>query len=424
MSASQPITLRYKYQLVNHRRNRRLHDPINIAGQVWNYLIGYQRWAWRNFGLYVSRFDMQKHTAKLRTNVAAFAHWKQLNSQAVKEICDRVDKAYKRFFQGISKRPRFRKPKLQRSMVLPFSEKHWGRGHGNGVKILDWGENGYGKIRVTIGKARHVFKFHTGNRPLSQAAGTLKSVSIKRTGDGKFWLSFVVEQEQPRIFYPSTGKIGGFDFGLRHFLTTEEGKRIESPNYLFRELDELRRRGRRLSGRGRKTVGSGSWKREQLAVSRLHATITYRRSDFHWKLAHHLCQQYDVLVFETQTLEGMRKLWGRKISDLALSEFLRKLEWVTTKTGRRIIYAEPFYPSSRTCSDCGDVNESMPLCERKFQCKACGLVLDRNHNAACNLAKLGRGSVPGQSGDSDLQGDSVSRAPVLTARPNATGETA
>ena len=129
---------------------------------------------------------MQRHVATLRRDVVAYQHWKLLNSQAVKEISDRVDTAYQRFFKGIGGRPRFRKIKEHRSVVLPFYEPGRGRGGGSGVKILDWGESGYGKIRITMGETRRVFKFHMGKRPLT---GRLKSVSIIRKGGGKFWLS-------------------------------------------------------------------------------------------------------------------------------------------------------------------------------------------------------------------------------------------
>ena len=253
MSNAQSTTIRYKYQLVHHRRNKHLNQPVNIAGLVWNYCVSYQRWAYRSFGVYISKYDMMKHVGRLRKNVSAFAHWQVLNSQAISEICDRVDKAYQRFFKGLSSKPKFRKVKLFRSFVLPFSEKHWGRGNGNGCKIIDWGEDGYGKIRITIGKVKQVFKFHVGNRPLSQC-GTLKSVSIKRTSDGKWWLSFVVEVEQPKIAYPSTGKIGGFDFGLLNFLTTDDGEAIASPQYLFKSLDDLRKQSASCQDAGAKRL--------------------------------------------------------------------------------------------------------------------------------------------------------------------------
>lgn len=135
------VVLRLNYQLVNHRRNASLHVPINIAGQVWNYCVAYQRWAYRSFGRNISKYDMQRHVGALRRDVVAYHHWQQLNLQALWEICDRIDKAYRRFFKGIGRRFRFRKIKQHRSSVLSFSERYYGRG----VKFVDWGENGYGK---------------------------------------------------------------------------------------------------------------------------------------------------------------------------------------------------------------------------------------------------------------------------------------
>lgn len=429
------ISLRQNYQIVNHRRNKCLNEPINLAGEVWNYLIAYRKWVYKSFGKSVSKLDMQKHVGALRRDVAAFQHWQSLNLQALREICDRVDKAYARFYdnlkKGVSVRkaglPRFRKRWKHRSFVLPFSEKHHGRGNGNGCKIIDWGENGYGKIRISFGKKginKRVFKFHTGNRPLSEC-GTLKSVSIIRTSDGRFYLSFVSERELPKVSYPSTGKIGGFDFGLTNFLMNDEGHAIASPAFLLNDLDKLRRRSKKLSGRGRKTLGSGSWVREKLNVARLHRKIANRRSDFHWKLAHQLCEEYDVLCFETLNLDGMKRVkgWGRKISDLGFADFLRKLEWVAEKTGREVQYAGKWYASSQICSRCGTKNENMrgqdALKERSFKCGDCGLVINRDHNAAINIrAQSGRDSVLGKSRVSDSKTSSKSVAPVLTAEPS------
>ena len=95
-----------------------------------------------------------------------------------------------------------------------------------------------------------------------------------------------------------------------------------------------------------------------------------------------------MLCFEDLSLEGMRKLWGRKISDLALSEFKRKLEWVAQKTGREIIYIDKWYPSSKTCSRCGVVPGLNALNVRTFECE-CGYTENRDINAAKNIRKEG-----------------------------------
>ena len=130
-----------------------------------------------------------------------------------------------------------------------------------------------------------------------------------------------------------------------------------------------------------------------------------------------LCQQYDVLVFETLNLAGLKRRYGRKISDLALYSFLRTLEWLAVMTGRKGIYTDRLYPSSKICSQCGNKKASMPLKQLVFNCDARGFDMDRDHNAAHNLKQLGRGSVPGQSGVSDYLRHANSGALALTAGP-------
>ena len=419
---SKTVVLRYRYQIVNHRHNRTLHQLIDIGGIAWNHTVALQQRYYRLTGKRVGKYDMDSHLLKVRRRNPKRDYWKLLNSQAYKEIADRYDKALTRFLTGLAKgRPKFRKVKRFRSIVLTM---------GNGCKLLESNNPRIGRMQFAYGwrgAEKMNLRYHIGNRPLE---GKVKSVTIKRTGDGKFWLSFVVERELPRIFYPSTGKTGGFDFGLRTFLTTDEGQAIVSPGFLFEELDELRRRSKKLSGRGRKTLGSGSWRREKLALSRLHSKIANRRSDFHWKLAHELCRRYDVLCFEDLGLAEMKQGFSnkkarRKHGDLALGEFRRKLEWAAEKTGREIRYINRYKPSTKTCSVCEHEVDAMPVERRTFECVACGLLIDRDHNAARNILQWGRDSALGQSGDSDLQSESVSGAPVLTARSSASwGHTA
>ncbi len=407
------VLMRYKYQIVNHRRNRKLHQFIDIGGIAWNHTVALQRRHYRLTGKRIGKYDMGAHLLKVRRQNPKRDYWKLLNSQAYKEIADRHDKALTRFLTGLAKgRPKFRKVKKFRSIVLPM---------GNGCKLLESDNPRIGRMQFAYGwrgAEKMNLRYHIGDRPLE---GKVKSVTIKRTGDGKFWLSFVVERERPRIFYPSTGKTGGFDFGLRIFLTTDEGQAIASPGFLFEELDELKRRSKKLSGRGRKKLGSGSWKREKFAVSRLHIKIVNRRIDFHWKLAHELCQRYDVLCFEDLGLDEMKrqlphKKARRKHGDLALGEFRRKLEWVAQKTGREIRYINRYKPSSKTCSVCGHEVDEMPVEQRTFECVACGLLIDRDHNAARNIFQWGRGPVLGESG---VRLTANAGATALTTEPTA-----
>jgi putative transposase len=108
-----------------------------------------------------------------------------------------------------------------------------------------------------------------------------------------------------------------------------------------------------------------------------------------WKLAHELANKFDVLCFETLNLKGMQRLWGPKISDLAFGEFLQILEWVAKKKGKQVVYVDQWYPSSKTCSNCGHVLESLDLSVREWRCPSCQSLNGRDENAAKNICAVG-----------------------------------
>jgi putative transposase len=112
-----------------------------------------------------------------------------------------------------------------------------------------------------------------------------------------------------------------------------------------------------------------------------------------WKLAHSLTDRFDVLCFETLNLKGMQRLWGRKIGDLALGEFLEILDWVAKKKGKTVVYIDPWYPSTKTCSCCGHVLESLDLSVRRWRCPSCQSVNDRDENASINIKRVGASTL-------------------------------
>jgi putative transposase len=126
-----------------------------------------------------------------------------------------------------------------------------------------------------------------------------------------------------------------------------------------------------------------------LNLVRKHEDIVNRRTNWFWKLAHDLTAKFDVLYFETLNLNGMKRLWGRKVSDLALGEFLQILEWVATKKGKQVVFIDQWYPSSKTCSHCGHVLETLDLSVRRWRCPSCHVENDRDENAAVNIKRVG-----------------------------------
>ena len=174
------------------------------------------------------------------------------------------------------------------------------------------------------------------------------------------------------------------------FLTVSDGSKIESPQFLKQSLNEIKQASRELS---RKKKGSANRERARLNLVRKHEDVANRRSDWFWQLAHDLTNQFDVLCFETLNLKGMQRLWGRKISDLAFGEFLKILEWVAIKKGKQVVGIDRWYPSSKTCSNCGHVLKALELNTREWRCPSCQSVNGRDENAAKNIQRVGASTL-------------------------------
>jgi putative transposase len=183
-----------------------------------------------------------------------------------------------------------------------------------------------------------------------------------------------------------TSHIAGFDFGLKTFLTVSDGSKIESPQFLKQSLTAIKKASRQHS---LKVKGSANRERARKNLVRRHEDVVNRRSDWFWKLAHALTDRFDVLCFETLNLKGMQRLWGRKISDLAFGEFLKILEWVAQKKDKQVIFIDRWYPSSKTCSNCGHVLTELDLSIAQWRCPSCQSVNGRDENAAKNICAVG-----------------------------------
>lgn len=187
-----------------------------------------------------------------------------------------------------------------------------------------------------------------------------------------------------------TGKIAGFDFGLKTFLTCSDGTTIESPQFFKQSLNAIKKASRQHS---KKLKGSANREQARKNLVRRYEDIFNRRRDWFWKLAHELTDKFDVLCFETLNLKGMQRLWGRKISDLAFGELLQILEWVAKNKNKLVVFIDPWYPSSKTCSSCGHILENLDLSIRRWRCPSCQSENDRDGNASLNIKRVGSSTL-------------------------------
>jgi putative transposase len=235
-----------------------------------------------------------------------------------------------------------------------------------------------------------VVKTHESTRKLArrleQGSARILAATISRRAD-RWFVSFTVEVQRSIPASNGQPSIVGVDVGIRHLAVLSTGALIPNPRALEGSLRKLRRLNRELA---RRTPGSRRWSRTRRRLARVHARAANLRRDALHKLTTSLATQHGTVVIEQLNVAGLlrnRRL-ARAIADTGMAELRRLLGYKAIWYGTRLVVADQFYPSSKTCSGCGWVKAKLTLAERTFSCEACGLRIDRDLNAARNLAKL------------------------------------
>lgn len=226
---------------------------------------------------------------------------------------------------------------------------------------------------------------------------------------GRWYASLTVEREQ--LSSPAhTRKRGvvGVDLGIKHLATLSDGTVIPNPRALDARLKALRKAQQALS---RKAMGSVRRGKAKERVARLYARVSDARMDAINKATTMIARTYSVVCIEDLNVAGMMKNrhLARSVSDASLGEFRRQLEYKTMRTGAVLRVVDRWYPSSKTCSNCGTVKAKLSLSERVYQCDVCGLSMDRDLNAAINI--MVAGSAPETL---NARGGDVRRADIVS----------
>ncbi|MFC4998209.1 IS607 family element RNA-guided endonuclease TnpB [Dactylosporangium cerinum] len=241
-------------------------------------------------------------------------------------------------------------------------------------------------------------KLHESARKLARRveAGTARimSATVRRAG-GRWHVAFTVTVERTDRRPAQPTATVGVDVGIRHLAVLSTGDLIANPRHLDAAQARLRALGRamaRRQGPDRRTgrAPSRRWRRASARLGRAHARVADLRRDGLHKLTTRLACTYGTVVVEDLHVAGMlrNRSLARHIADAGFAEIRRQLGYKTVWHGGRLVVADRWYPSSKTCSRCGAVKAKLPLRERTYTCTSCDLVLHRDLNAAHNLANL------------------------------------
>lgn len=293
---------------------------------------------------------------------------KEVNSQSLVSALGNLDRAYSNFFAHRAKFPKFKKKSDKQSFQVP--QHGWFDIKNNRLHIPKFKEGIYCKIHRKL--------------PI----GRQGTITVSKNPSGRYFVSVLVEINEilPEKQLPVKESTVGIDFGLKTFLTTSKGEKIYSPEYLKQSLDKLQKLSRKHS---KKQKDSKNKEKERIKLARLHEKISNQRLDFLHKLSSRLISENQAICIEDLNIQGMSKLWGRKINDLSYYTFTQMLLYKSVWNGKNLIKIGQFDPSSQICSHCGYRNHDLKITDRTWTCPKCNSKLDRDINAAINIRDFG-----------------------------------
>jgi putative transposase len=370
---------RYRYRLrVNDREAALLKDVFDVCRFVWNSSLSDWTERWKRDGTRVSYGAADKALTARRADLQWLAAQPSVpEQQVVKDLYRSISAFFDK--SNPAGRPKFKKRRAG------YATARWTK---NGFRVSG---SGYGEPgdRLTVAVAggrlrlRVVWSRHLPSEPTS--------VTVWRDRAGRYWASFVVRVEVPDLVVEMLGRSSGLDVGLTTFATAEDPEYdIENPRFARAAARALARSQRATA---RKKKGSENREKARRRAARAAAKVAEQRSDFAHKAARRLVGAYDRIGIEDLRVNNMAKKGkgrhkrglNRSIADAGWSQFRLVLQWQATKAGTLVV-AIPAKDTTQKCSCCGEkANPRIELSDRVFSCRACGLVLGRDRNAASNL---------------------------------------
>lgn len=351
----------FKFRLwTNANQERELRIMLETHRRLYNAALGQRQWFYDEWQISRSYEDQSAWYKDQRSNNQWFA---RINFSSAQGTLRRLDKAFQNFFRRVKAGeepgyPRFKSADRFNSFLFPS--------HGDGIRLKG------NKLRVQhVGTIRVCLH--------REVEGKIKTLSLKREAD-KWFVVLACEAPEP-------AKVGnllpavGLDVGLTHFATTSDGEKIQNPRYLKEELKNLRRAQRSVC---RKKKGGSNRKKAKRRVARIHTRVSNLRQEHRHKISNDLISRYGKIAVERLNVQGMvrnRRL-ARAISDVGWSSFVAVLTHKAERAGGEVVQVSPNH-TSQLCSVCG-TKVPKTLAVRVHRC-GCGLVMDRDQNAARNI---------------------------------------
>jgi len=367
----------FKYRMYPSKKQvKQLNASLGACRFVWNNFLAERKTKYEKEKISLSLYDQLNTLPHLKKQ---YLFLKNAHSQCLQNVGTRIELAFQAFFRRIKAGetpgfPRFKSAHRFHSLTFPQ--------YGNGCKLASDGKT----TSVCLSKIGSVpIKYHR------EIVGIPKTINISRTPTGKWFISISCEYKPLPL--PTLNNSVGLDMGLENFATDQQGQVIENPNFFRKDEKKLAKVRRKMD---KYAKGTPERAKARKAVAHCHERTAWRRDNFCHQESCKIVNKYQIVVTEDLSIKKMSETQAternKSIRSVAWGKFLDMLSAKAVEAGRAHIKVNPAY-TSQDCSRCNQNRQEMPSKIRVYRCPKCGLELHRDHNAACNILRLGMQSL-------------------------------
>lgn len=363
----------------NKEQKRLIHMTFGHTRFIWNRMLDMLINRYKNNPdlSFPSKYRLYNLIKSMKYE---YSWLKDVDSRALYSSVDNLYSAFQNLFKYSSKYPKFKsKHHNKQSYTTQCSSQNIRLN--NNQRFIKLPKLGWIKCRKSVDFIKNK---------------NIKSATIKYLASNKYEVALLMESENQAL--PNTNKSVGIDLGLKHFLITSEGQKINNQRFINQNIQNFKREQRKLSKRALIAKQSGkplgeakNYQKQRIKVAKLSEKIKNQRKDFLHQLSKYIVRNYDVICIETLSVNFLIKnhKLSRAISDVSWYEFVRCLKYKAQWYNKQIIQVNRFYPSTKICSNCGTYNSKIKLGVNKWICPKCKTLHDRDINAAQNILYMG-----------------------------------
>ena len=363
----------------NKAQEQTLQKVLGSYRFVYNHMLARKQDAYKSDKINLGLAQLSKYFHHELLKDEQYDWLKEQNTKVLKQSIRQMLTAYDKFFKEHKGFPKFKSKRDKQSALFPIGA----------ISRTNVFETRY----ISLTTPLNSIKFRCSDlyfKRLQKYKDNIRSATLSKTKSGNFFLSILMDIPQNEfVNFNKTSRDVGIDLGVKDFVITSDGDVFENKHFYKKDEKKLAKLQRQLSN---KRKGSSNFHKQCKRIAKVFETITHKKDDYIHSVVNYLLRHYDTIYMEDLNTSGMLKnhKLAKAIQEIGFYKFKMVLSTKASQNDKKVVLIGRFYPSSKTCSQCGYIHKGLKLSDRNWQCPKCGANHDRDFNAALNILYEGR----------------------------------